>query len=47
MAPNDRIYQTELGDKEDRLAVGKGKGSGEGWSGRSGSADASVFIQNG
>ena len=46
-APNERIYQTDLGDKENRLAVAKGEGSGEGWSGRLGLADASVFIQNG
>ena len=46
-APNERIYQTDLGDKENRLAVAKGEGRGEGGSGRLGLADASVFIQNG
>ena len=29
-APNERIYQTDLGDKENRLAVAKGEGSGGG-----------------
>ena len=41
---NLSVKQNRLTDRENRLVVVKGRGLGEGWSGRLGLADVSFYI---